>query len=296
MTARIVEIGSPAALVYRDGHLRIERAGGSVALVPIEDLGVLVLDQPQVTLTAPLLTACAEANVAVVVCDARHTPTALLSPFEGNTLHLKVLRGQVEAGAPVKKRLWQTIVRAKICAQAGALKRICGEDFRLGALAAFVRSGDPENVESRAARAYFHRLFGDGFVRDRYGQGVNQMLNYGYAIVRAAVARAIVGAGLHPALAVHHSNQYNPFALADDLVEPLRPLVDVRAHASCARCAPADGLSQAARHSLLEVLTDEVDLGGRRYPIMTAVGLYAATFRDCLLGEERHMICPAWPE
>ncbi|MCC6729474.1 MAG: type II CRISPR-associated endonuclease Cas1 [Chthonomonadales bacterium] len=292
MSGRIVEVSSPAALSYHDRQLVVARAGEPEARVPLDDLGVLVLDYAQATATVPLLAACAAGNVAVVVCDGRHMPAGLLAPFAANTLHARTLREQIAVGEPRRKRLWQAVVVAKIGEQSRLLRDLLGDDGRVGGLAPFVRSGDPDNVEARAARIYFERLFGEMFVRDRAAAGLNAMLNYGYAVVRAAVARAVVGAGLHPALGIHHHNQYDAFSLADDLMEPLRPLVDARAHAYGREHEPPEELTPQAKRAMLGALGEEVSFDGKRYPMMAALELYAARVRACLLGEGRKLACP----
>jgi CRISPR-associated protein Cas1 len=292
MISRIVEVGSPARLSYKNKQLRVEREGEEPAHIPIEDLGVLVLDNEQITLTAALLSACAEANVAVVTCGAKHIPASLLAPFEGNTLHAKTLREQIEMPESKKKRTWQQIVQAKIREQSRLLIELHGKDGDIGKLQPFVRSGDPDNLEARAARKYWPLLFGDGFIREREGDGVNSMLNYGYAVVRASVARAIVAAGLHPALGIHHRNQYNAFALADDVMEPLRPLVDAIVFAYLRENGEPDELTPQVKRTLLGALTQVVGYGNKRYPLMTALGLYAANVRKCLLGRAQKLECP----
>jgi CRISPR-associated protein Cas1 len=292
MIRRIVHVGTPSALRLKDERLWIEREGEAPGSVPVEDLGVLVLDYAHTTVTVPLLAKLAEQNVAVVVCDARHVPAAYCLALESNHLHAQVLREQIEAPLPRRKRLWQTIVQAKIRNQAALLRTAWGRDHGLAALAETVRSGDPENVEATAATAYFGRLFGEEFVRDRDLPGLNARLNYGYAVLRAAVARAVAGAGLHGALGIHHRSRYNAWALADDLVEPLRPLVDRSVLQLGPPGAEEQDVSPQVKRELLGVLTDEVGWRGKRLPLLVALGHYAANFRACLAGEERKFACP----
>lgn len=287
-----MEIGTPARLSLKDTQLVIERDQLAKVTVPLEDLGVLVVDSLLTTISLPLLVACGERAVAVVICDAKHIPVSLLTPLEGNSLHARTLRDQVEASLPVKKRLWQAIIRAKIREQGNLLKEFTGEDGGLIALVDKVGSGDPQNVEARAARAYFTRLFGKGFIRDRYGIPPNNLLNYGYAVVRAAVARAVIGAGMHPALGIHHTSQYNAFALADDLFEPLRPVVDNIVVKIFHNGTIIDELIPDLKHSLLESLTEEVQYDNKRYPLMTALEYYASNLRQCLTGEQKRLQCP----
>lgn len=269
----------------------IEQEGEEAGSVPVEDLGVLIIDSPAVTCTQGLLVACWQANVVVVLCDEKHMPGALVQPLTGHTLHQKILRQQVMASTSRKKRLWQQIVRAKIEGQAAVLRSVGAEYKGLLAMAARVRSGDVGNMEAQAARVYWLRLFGSQFRRDRDSEGVNALLNYGYAIVRAATARAIVGAGLHPALSIFHRNQYNSVALADDLVEPIRPLIDLRVREL------SDGgllqLDRDAKARLLESLSWPVKMGESRFPLLVALHYYTANIRECLAGERAHPVIPA---
>lgn len=290
---RVVHIGSPSRLSYRDLHLVVQREGAGEGTVPVADLAVLVCDFAATTLTLPLLAALSEAGVAVVVCGARHLPVGILLPPAGASLHTRILREQVAASEPRKKRIWQTIVVEKIRAQAAALEALRGADAGLRLMCRRVGSGDPQNIEGRAARTYFPALFGAGFVRDPERPGVNAALNYGYAVVRAAVARAVVGAGLHPALGVHHRNQYDAFALADDAMEPLRPLVDAMVARMAGKGAIPDELPTLLRTELLKVLTAQVEWDGVRCPLFTALERYGASLRVCICGEERKLRCPA---
>ncbi len=262
------------------------------ARVPVEDLAVLVCDCAPITLTAPLLAALAQAGVAVIVCGPRHLPDGLMLPVAGAALHTRVLRDQVAASEPRRKRAWQAIVVAKIGAQARLLARLGLDDQGLGAMAKRVASGDPQNLEGRAARAYFRALFGADFVRNPDLPGINAMLNYGYALIRAATARAVVGAGLHPSLGVHHRNQYDAYTLADDMMEPLRPLVDAKVVAMIEREPPPEELTVAARTELLEILHGNVRLGDGAMPLFAALEQYAAAMRDWLAGEGPRLRCP----
>jgi len=288
----VVHVGSASRLVYRDLQLVVQREGEPEGLVPLEDIAVLICDFAPITVTEPLLTALAEGGVALVVCDARHIPSGLLLPLAGASLHAKVLRDQIAATVPRKKRIWQAIVKAKILAQADVLERNAGYDRGLRALSKAVGSGDPGNCEARAARLYFPALFGAAFIRDPERTGVNAMLNYGYAVLRAAVARAIVGAGLHPALGVHHRNEYDAFALADDAMEPLRPVIDDRVYHLMAAHGSEEDLSVGTRAELVRVLTEEVVWDGEWVSLFSALERYAAHLRACIVGEEARLHCP----
>jgi CRISPR-associated protein Cas1 len=225
MAWRGVHVTNPARLSLADGQLVVEQADGCARL-PLEDIGWVVVDTPQATVTMALLSACMAAGVAVVATDGRHTPCGVMLPFHGHYRQGAVAAVQAGVSAPLRKRLWQAVVRRKIENQAAALGQ-CGRDGRaVAAMAALVGSGDAENVEARAAREYWGTLF-EGFRRGDGTDKRNMLLNYGYAVVRAAVARGLVAAGLLPAFGIGHASASNAFNLADDMVEPLRPLVDV---------------------------------------------------------------------
>lgn len=292
MIKRIVEISTPSYLHLRNQQMIIEREGDEIGSVPIEDLGVLILDHPAITHTQALLTACFENNVVVLVCDSKHLPSAILLPLDGHTLHSKTLGLQIAATEPACKRLWQRVVQAKIREQAKVLHSATGDDKPLHAYAAKVKSGDPENIEAQAARIYWQRLFGPEFRRDPDTPGINAMLNYGYAVMRGAVARAVVGAGLHPALGVHHRNQYNSFALADDLMEPLRPLVDIKVYEVSELLPETPELTTQNKRALLEILDWSCIIGERKFPLMVGLHHYAASVRKVLAGEEKEVEIP----
>ncbi len=292
MIKRIVEISNPAYLHLRNRQMVIERERAELGSVPVEDLGVLILDHPAITHSQGLLTACFENNVVVLVCDSKHLPSAILLPLDGHSLHSKTLGQQIAATEPACKRVWQRIVQAKIREQAKVLHSTTGDDKPLHAYAAKVKSGDPENIEAQAARIYWQRLFGPEFRRNPDIPGINAMLNYGYAVMRGAVARAVVGAGLHPALGVHHRNQYNNFALADDLMEPLRPLVDIKVYEVCELLPDTPELTPQNKRTLLEILDWSCAIGERKLPLMVALHHYAASVRKVLAGEEKDVEIP----
>ena len=195
---------------------------------PIEDIGVIVLDHKQITITSGVLEAFLENNCAVLTCDSKSMPVGLLLPLHGNTTQNERFRQQLDASLPLSKQLWQQTVKAKIENQAAVLKECTGEEIKcMRVWAANVRSGDPDNQEARAAAYYWKNLFRiEGFTRDRDGIPPNNLLNYGYAILRAVVARGLVASGLLPTLGIHHHNRYNAYCLADDIMEPYRPYVD----------------------------------------------------------------------
>ena len=224
MAWRGVHVTQPARLTLTDGQLVVDQADG-VARIPLEDVAWLVIDTPQATLTTALLAACMVAGLAIVITDARHTPSGLMLPFHGHFRQGAVAMLQADISAPLRKRLWQTVVQAKIVNQAAVLNGAGSDGRAVAAMAGLVGSGDVTNVEARAARAYWAELFAK-FRREDGADKRNMLLNYGYAVVRAAVARGLVAAGLLPAFGIGHASGSNAFNLADDMVEPFRPFVD----------------------------------------------------------------------
>ena len=228
MAWRGLHLTKPARLSLADGQIVVAQEDGDVRL-PLEDIDWVVLDAPQTTLTATLLSACMNAGIAVIVTDETHTPSGLALPFHRHFRQGDIARRQIEMSAPLKKRVWQAIVQRKIENQAGALSLLKRDGFgSLRAMAGRVGSGDPENVEARAARYYWSRLWPD-FRREDSGDRRNKLVNYGYAVARSAVARSLVASGLLPAFGLMHASVSNAFNLADDFVEPFRPFVDVQA-------------------------------------------------------------------
>lgn len=296
MIKRIVEIGSPAHLSLRRKQLVIEPKEGEKATVPIEDLGVLVLDHPQITHSQAILAGCAAMNVAVVFSNGKHLPEALLLPLSGHTLHSRTVDLQAKVSAPVKKRMWKAIIRAKIRGQGRLAALLTGEAVTFDTYCRKVRSGDPENIEGQVARLYWSRLFGDAFRRDRELPGINALLNYGYAIARAAVARAIVGTGLHPALGLHHRGQYNSYCLADDLMEPVRPLVDWVAWGIVRSVGDDQELTRETKEPFLALLSRPVRVQAQPLPLMVALQHYAASAKRMICGEDDRFDIPEFLE
>jgi CRISPR-associated protein Cas1 len=291
MIKRTVEIsGHKNRLSVKLGSLIVERNGDEVGRIPLEDLGVLILDAHDTVYTHWVLAEALAAGAVVVPCGRDHLPCGLFLP-QANSLLAQRIAAQAAATLPLKKRLWKQIVQAKVCEQARALPKESAARRRLARLVSQVRSGDPTNVEAQAARLYWQALFGPDFRRKaRGGEPPNDVLNYGYAVVRAAVARAIAGAGLCPSLGLHHSNRANTFCLADDLLEPLRPLVDRRAKALA-----EEGQGRIDRHTkvaLLSVLTEEVEVAGLKGPLTVALERTTASLVDCYLGERKKLELP----
>ncbi len=299
MIKQTLEISrEPAHLAVRDRQLLLKRDGQIAGSFPCEDLGVVAVDHPQTTYTHGALTALMEQGAIVVLCGRDHLPAGLLLPLSEHHEVVWRLQSQIDASLPLKKRLWKQLVRGKILAQAANLDEGGVAARRLKNFATTVRSGDPSNLEAQAARVYWANWLLQGpdaaaftdFRRDPDQPGLNALLNYGYAVLRAAIARALVSGGLHPALGVHHSNRGNPFCLADDLIEPLRPLIDARVRSLA--FAGERELTQAVKAELLDVLTQEVATGNFRGPLMVALHRYVAGFVRVLDAESQRLDIP----
>lgn len=225
---RVIEIAFGAARIsLRDGCILVARDGMPTTTMPAREVGVLILAHPQATATTPALDALMSEGATVLVCDRACQPSGLMLPLRTNTLQTQRMLAQAGASLPARKRLWQQIVKAKIRAQAATLIALREDDGGLREMAERVRSGDPMNVEANAAQRYWPLLFRDPEFRRRFdAEDQNRLLNYGYAILRASMGRAVCAAGLHPSIGLHHKSRDNPWCLCDDLMEPYRPLVD----------------------------------------------------------------------
>lgn len=303
MIKRTLFFGNPAYLSMKNAQLVIRLTDAQTQeevtkTVPIEDIGVVVLEDRQITITNGALDALLQNNCAVITCDEKHMPAGMLLPLEGHTVQSERFRMQIEASLPLKKQLWQQTVQAKIRNQASVLKRLSGAETRcMLAWANDVKSGDGENHEGRAAAYYWKSVFPEmeRFVRDPEGDAPNNLLNYGYAIVRAVVARALVASGLLPTFGIHHHNRYNAFCLADDIMEPYRPYVDelvieiLRSGIDCSE------LTTDLKRQLLGLPVKEVVIGGQRSPLMMAVTQTTASLVKCFTGELRKILYPEMP-
>ncbi len=262
---------------------------------PIEDIGVVVLDHKQITITQGALEALLENNSAVITCDSNHMPVGLLLPLVGNTTQNERFRDQLESSLPLRKQLWQQTIQYKIRNQAAVLRHCSQSETNCMMIwANDVRSGDPDNIEARAAVYYWKSLFGHipGFIRDREGVAPNCMLNYGYAILRAVVARALVASGMLPTLGIHHHNRYNAYCLADDIMEPYRPYVDRLVYNITEQYGVEVELSKDIKAELLSIPTLDVVIGGKRSPLMIAVSQTTASLYKCFSGELRKIVYP----
>lgn len=262
---------------------------------PIEDIGTIVIESEQVTLTSFLIAELLENKVALIVCDSKHMPFGLMLPLEGNTLQSERHDAQISASLPLKKQLWQQTVTMKIRNQAAVLHRANATEVgNMLAWASKVKSGDPENLEGRAAAYYWKNLFGEnsGFVRRPEGDEPNALLNYGYAILRAVIARSLVASGLIPTLGIHHSNKYNAYCLADDIMEPYRPYVDMLVLDILDKHHLPPEISKETKKHLLSIPTIDVKISRLSRPLMIAASMTSASLAKCYLGQTRKLIYP----
>ena len=281
MIKRIIDISEAAYVRLKHQQLVIEKQSEIVGQVPIEDLGVLILQHPAIVLTQQLIVACQKNKVVIVFCDEKHLPYSLILPIgEGHTLHNKILKQQMAISEPTRKRLWQKIVQHKIKEQEQTLVMLNKESTRLSFLSTQVKTGDSGNCEAIAAQAYWKLLFGKAFKRDADLDGVNSLLNYGYAIIRAAVARSVCGAGLHPTIGLFHTNQYNALCLADDLMEPFRPWVDYVVY-QMASTNNAVTINQQSKQALLGLMSEAVLYKKKTMPFMVALHYLMADLKRC---------------
>lgn len=308
MIKKTLCFSNPAYLSLRDAQLviklpEVEKADNlteefkkaAEVTRPIEDIGVVVLDHKQITITQGALESLLENNCAVITCDSSHLPVGLLLPLVGNTTQNERFRDQLDASQPLRKQLWQQTMQQKIRNQAAVLGRCSNAETRcMLAWANDVRSGDPDNYEARAAVYYWKSLFGNipGFVRDREGVPPNNLLNYGYAILRAVMARSLVASGLLPTLGIHHHNRYNAYCLADDIMEPYRPYVDYLVYNIIEQYGVDIELSKDIKAELLSIPTLDVVIGGKRSPLMVATSQTTASLYKCFNGELRKIAYP----
>lgn len=307
MIKKTLYFGNPAYLSLRNGQLvirlpEVEKAElldiikqETIRTVPIEDIGVVVLDNKQITITQGALAELVANSAAVITCDSKCMPTGMLLPLSGNTLYQERFRNQIEAAIPLRKQLWQQTVKAKIENQAYCLQKNTSKSFvPLHVLARKVRSDDADNHEAQAAAYYWKNLFSDGFTRDKDGIPPNNLLNYGYAILRAVIARALVGSGLLPVYGIHHHNRYNAYCLADDIMEPYRPFVDDLVISTMKKMEVSDDLTVALKREMLSIPVLDVVIGGKRSPLMIAAGLTTASLAKCYNGETREISYPSF--
>lgn len=289
----VVDISEAAASVrLQGGLLSISTPGGRCTTVPIAEVGTLLLSSPHASCTVAALAALASTGTSVVVCDHRMRPTGMMLPFREHSEVVTRIERQTQAKPRLKHQLWKALIRSKILGQAATLVAMTGSDHGLSRAAKRVRSGDPDNTEARAARRYWGKLFGAAFRRRRGSDITNKMLDYAYAILRSTVVRGICVAGLHPSLGIHHHNRANAFALADDIIEPFRPAVDL----VVARLSGVHGLSEELtpqiKRDLVACLESPIRFGDRNRTVRDAVGHTCSSLAGVFLGEKEELSLP----
>lgn len=258
---------------------------------PIEDIGFVVIANPMVSITVPLLNELADNHVAVIFCDKKQMPKTMLMNLDGNSVLQESYKYQMEASAPMKKNVWKQLIEGKIKNQSLLLNKVGKNGDVLRPYYMNVKSGDSDNREGAAAREYWGYLFDDGFKRDREGPPPNNLLNYGYSILRAAVARALIGSGLYPAFGVFHRNRYNAFPLADDVMEPYRPFVDEIVY-YLYNDGAVNELDNQSKGKLLRVLFSDVKMGKLTRPLEIALSMTTASLLKMYKGEANKLSLP----
>lgn len=297
MIKRTLFFTNPAYLSTRNEQLVVSFPEDDKVevIVPIEDLGYIVLEHPQITITNGLLMKLVQNKTAVITCDKQHLPCSLLQPLVGHTEQTERIRYQLEASLPLKKNLWQQTVQVKIENQAAHLKGRNKNDLKLKRWASEVKSGDGENHEAYAAAHYFQNIYSElvpEFSRNNKGIAPNNMLNYGYAILRAVVARALVSSGMLPSVGIFHRNKYNAFCLADDIMEPYRIYVDAVVYEILETGANIEELTTAIKSQLLTIPALDVFIDNKWSPLMTAVSRTTNSLHDCFKGDSRKILYP----
>lgn len=310
MIKRTLCFNNPAMLSLSNGQLVVKLLDPSKynakmgvkyepsTTIPIEDIGIVVLDHQQITLTHGVMNAMLENNVAIITCNNHHLPTGLTLPLDGNTLQSERFRDQINASLPLKKQLWQQTVAQKIRNQAAVLKLM--RNAEVGNMLAWsqsVKSADSDNLEGRAAAYYWSRMFPNvpGWTRGQEGDWPNALFNYGYAILRAMVARALVASGMLPTLGIHHHNRYNAYCLADDIMEPYRPYVDQLVLQILPQYLNAQEISKEMKIDLLKLPVTDIIISGQRSPMMVGISQTTASLYKCFSGELRKIVYPEIP-
>jgi CRISPR-associated protein Cas1 len=294
MIGRIIEIAEDGRhLAVSRGFLVIRDRDSELGRVPLDDIGAVIANGHGLSYSNNVLLALVERNAPVVLCGANHAPAALVWPVASHHLQNARMRAQIELSGPKAKRLWQSVVRAKIGQQAAVLELMGRKGQKFDLLVRRVRSGDPDNVEAQAARRYWPLMFGREFRRDRTAEGINSLLNYGYTVLRAATARAVMSVGLHPTFGLHHRSRGNPMCLVDDFMEPFRPIVDLLA----ARLAGSghDTVSRETKPVLAAVASLDLASAAGTTPLSTCLIRLASSFARICEGERGRLEFPLGP-
>lgn len=294
MIGRIVEVADDKRHLFLSRGFMVvqstEADRKELGQVPLDDIAAVIANAHGLSYTNNLLVALAERCAPFVLCAANHNAVGILWPIEGNFQQAKRFDAQIAATQPIIKRLWAELVKAKLQQQAAALEATGAPPIPLSALVKKVRSGDPDNFEAQGARRYWGLLFGTEFRRDQQGDGVNALLNYGYTVLRAATARAVVAAGLHPTLGLHHSNEGNPMRLVDDVMEPFRPVIDLKVWQLLQR---GEGhVTPDTKRALVRTLYDDMATSSGVTPVMVCIQRLATSLAQVFLGERDKLDLP----
>ena len=294
MITRSIYIGNPAYLKLKDSQMKVicpetKELKGSV---PVEDLGLLMLDHFQITISHQLIQKMMGNNVVVISCDAHHLPHGMMLPMYGHTEHSDRVKHQLNASEPLKKQLWKQTVTDKIENQTEVLKQLGNYFEPMLEYKANVKSGDATNMEGIAAQHYWKHLINPDFLRERFGESPNQFFNFGYAVLRSIVARSLVETGLLPVMGIFHRNKYNPYCLADDVMEPYRPFVDMLVVQWLEQHPDTEELTKDFKAYMLRIATKDVKIDGKIRPLMVAVKVTATSLFKCYSGEKRQIAYP----
>ena len=296
MIKRTLYFGNPAYLHKKDRQLKVidPEDHSEKASIPLEDIAVVILDNPRLLLTHALIADLTDRNVALISCDQKHLPSGLMLPLDGNHVQTERFRKQIDASEPLMKNLWAQTISAKVENQATLLQRLGFENLRLKALLPQIRSGDPDNIEARAAMVYWKLLFYDHeFVRDRFGVEPNGHLNYCYTILRGIVARALVSSGMLPTLGIFHKNKYNAYCLADDIMEPYRPFCDELVYEMFAKGEiESEEITREHKARLLSIATCDVLIDRKKSPLIVALSRTTNSLYECFEGTRRKIVYP----
>lgn len=294
MIGRVVDISTNGVnLSVKRGFMLVSTSAVELGRIPLDDIGAVIVHAHGATYSANLTARLAERGIPMVICGSNHAPIAVIWPLDGHYEQGRRMEAQADASQPLRKRLWRDLVKGKVKAQADALEILGKRSGALRDLAKKVRSGDPDNIEAQAARRYWPVMMGEDFRRDRDGGGVNTLLNYGYTVLRAATARSILAAGLHPSLSLHHRSRGTALRLADDLMEPFRPYVDLTV---CRlRSGGVEVLDKEAKSALAAVTT--IDLEGPQgvSPLQVCLNRLAGCLAQIFLGERDVLDLPGPP-
>lgn len=293
MIKRTLYFTKPSHLSVKNKQLVVElKNEKQTKTVPVEDIGFILIENMQISMSTPLIEELMNNNIAVIFCNSKHHPQSMLLNMEGNHQQTEIYRQQIAASEPLKKNIWKQTVISKIENQAKVLQKLGIDANPLPHLASQVKSGDSDNREGMAARLYWKKLFGDDFSRERYGEWPNALLNYGYIIVRAATARALTGSGLLPSFGIFHSNRFNAFCLADDVMEPYRPFVDLAVWNICQKYPDVDIVHKEIKAEILELLSSDVSMKNSTRPFMIALTHTTASLAACFSGTKKQIEFP----